>query len=1178
MESLDSLQQIFPSKSMKLFPKVFIDSNISNKIGNYILDTELGRGAFGKVVLGKHIITGEKVAIKILNKIILRQTPDDYELVKKEMSILKLVKHKYIVQLYEILQTPSHIFIIMEYCEGKDFMDYILSQNYLNESEALKYFQQLINALFYLHSQSIAHRDIKIDNILLDRNNNLKLIDFGLSTKYSYNKLLDQPCGTIVYSAPEVLECKLYHGMLADIWSCGIVLYGMLCGYLPFCEDDDNINKKNIIEGNIEYPKNISSSVKDLLKHMLDINPMNRYTLQDIKEHPWFKSNNFFLIQGIIIGYHQIPVDDDVLDLCQNFGYDKNNVKNSVINNKYDEGSALYYLIVKQRSKKGIYSKSDLFSEKFIKYIYDDENLIEKNNNKIKKGTKNEINDIIRKTKSNLNAAPVSSVEIISTPKKNNKKIKVEILEKYNENKNGKSQNASKQKIMKKNKRIKLFSTINKKSLSKIQKYNNFSLEKNNIFNTSNLNHKNKIKNKITKNEYCQLVKKNNSKNRKNKNFHKNQVNHSSEKYAQFFKSKIVIKPIYKNVKLSKNKENKNIVNNNSNKNSKRYPLKPLSLKDIFVNNLKDINYHMVSHSQITRKSKYRISSHFKPIQKSYEKVEKFKNKKTKKENVNNNIIKNSKIYREYSSLNGIKMSKSIDTIDFNVKMKINTKIDENENKQYLHQYKNKFEIDIKNIKNITPLHKISKSNINYLSHFTSATNSKEKRNLIGIKNQKLRFEKNEGYSTNYTNYTKSSSNSSNTINKNKKRISSNFFIQNNNNNNSHFIYINNSRPYNLKKNIDFKHDAPCPLILDNLNKNKNDNFSYIFPQKVHKTNNIYKTEHNNINIKLIKKKKIEKLKKVSKYQYINNKSIKLMKILNQNENINHSKNVYNKINKDSNNVIYLKKHNSKINNEKFFDLKIKIEKKNSGNISIIKVNKRPTSSGKNLTSPNHYKIKQRISLDQNSLLIKKNSNERNNFNKKRHFESTVITRRYNKSPFIIRELSESQSKKIKKRKEKINIKYKELKNNETEKTTYIKYMNKIKVNPFIKDVSKINISKIKKFRNKMHLKIDSKTHFNNQNNYSLNYNNDKSEINHSNQMNISNLKTNYYNSPYLHHEQNNRSINFIEIRTNPIFSVVNNKSQHQFNKKIYHRNLNHFNISNTNTTNNTNYTNYTNI
>ena len=133
------------------------------------------------------------------------------------MSILKLVKHRYIIQLYEILQTPNHIFIVMEYCDGKDIMDYILSKNFLSELEALKYFQQLINALFYLHSQNIAHRDIKIDNILLDRNKNLKLIDFGLSIKYSNEKLLEQPCGTIVYSAPEILLGQPYHGMLADV-------------------------------------------------------------------------------------------------------------------------------------------------------------------------------------------------------------------------------------------------------------------------------------------------------------------------------------------------------------------------------------------------------------------------------------------------------------------------------------------------------------------------------------------------------------------------------------------------------------------------------------------------------------------------------------------------------------------------------------------------------------------------------------------------------------------------------------------------------------------------------------------------------------------------------------------------------------------------------------------------
>ena len=316
IESLDSIQKLRPSKSMTLLLPSCIDTEEMNQIGNYTLGIELGSGAFGKVVLGKHIITGEKVAIKILDKTILNQTPEDYELVKKEMSILKLVKHKYIIQLYEILQTPKYIFIIMEYCEGKDLMDYILSKNYLPESEALKYFQQLINALFYLHSQNIAHRDIKIDNLLLDHNKNLKLIDFGLSTKYQQNKLLDQPCGTIVYSAPEVLEGKLYHGMLADIWSCGIVLYGMLFGYLPFSEDDDRINKKNIIEGKFEIPENISLNAKDILKHMLDINTMTRYTLQEIKAHPWFKMNQFCLIQGIIIGYHKIPIDEDVLDLC----------------------------------------------------------------------------------------------------------------------------------------------------------------------------------------------------------------------------------------------------------------------------------------------------------------------------------------------------------------------------------------------------------------------------------------------------------------------------------------------------------------------------------------------------------------------------------------------------------------------------------------------------------------------------------------------------------------------------------------------------------------------------------------------------------------------------------------------------------------------------------------------
>ena len=386
-ESLSFPEKIKRSKSTTLHPTLELNTKTIKQIGDYKLGLEIGSGAFGKVVLGKHTLTGEPVAIKILDKIILSQTPEDYELVKQEISILKIVKHKYIVQLYEILQTPQHIYIIMEYCEGKDLMDFILSKQRLTELESLKYFHQLINALFYLHSQNIAHRDIKIDNMLLDKNKDLKLVDFGLSTKYSDEVLLDQPCGTVVYAAPEVLEGNDYHGMLADVWSSGIVLFGMVSGYLPFSDKDDEVNKKDVLEGKIDIPEFFSPLLKDLLKHMLDINPINRYTLQEIKQHPWFNLHKSYLIPGIIIGYNNIPVDENILNLCVAYNADKEKVEQSVKNNKYDRGSALYYLLVKKIVKKGFQSISDLSSDAFIEFILNDENLIDRR--KIKRNNYN---------------------------------------------------------------------------------------------------------------------------------------------------------------------------------------------------------------------------------------------------------------------------------------------------------------------------------------------------------------------------------------------------------------------------------------------------------------------------------------------------------------------------------------------------------------------------------------------------------------------------------------------------------------------------------------------------------------------------------------------------------------------------------------------------------------------
>ncbi len=355
------------------------------QIGNYKLESELGSGAFGKVVLAEHIPTNEKVAIKILDKIILSQTPEDLELVKQEMTILRIVKHKYIAQLYEILETPQHYFIIMEYCEGGDLLEYILHKTRLSEQESQKIFRQLINTLFYLHSQKISHRDIKIDNMLLDKNKNLKLVDFGLSTKYSDEIYLNQPCGTVVYAAPEVLEGNSYHGMLCDVWSSGIVLYGMLSGFLPFGDNDEEVNKKNVLKGKIKYPEIIPELAVDLLKKMLCKNQNERFTLQDIKEHPWFNmnfnnnGNNFCMIPGIIVGFNKIPVDEKILNMCENYeGNCKSKIKKSVVDNKNNEDTALYYLLVKKLAREGKTSVSDLCSQKFINFINDERNIVGK--------------------------------------------------------------------------------------------------------------------------------------------------------------------------------------------------------------------------------------------------------------------------------------------------------------------------------------------------------------------------------------------------------------------------------------------------------------------------------------------------------------------------------------------------------------------------------------------------------------------------------------------------------------------------------------------------------------------------------------------------------------------------------------------------------------------------------
>ena len=352
------------------------------QIGDYLLNEELGSGGFGKVVLGTHIPTGEKVAIKIMDKEQILSDELNKVRVLNEISILKIVRHNNIIKLYEVMETPQKIYLVMEYCDSGEMFDYIVAKQHLTENQACVFFQEIIDALTYLHSQNIVHRDVKPENILLQTFGNTltcKLIDFGISRTYTLDKLITTPCGTASYAPPEMHRGEEYYGLLSDVWSAGVLLYAMVFGYLPFCEEDEEVNIDNIIKGNYEIPEEASPELEDLIKHIMDIDPLTRYDLEQIKKHPWYNLvTPPKCYPGLIIGYHKIPIDERILKVCEAYGFNKDEVEKSVRENKYDNKSSIYYIILSKMKREGYDSISDLYSQEYLDYINDKKNIIEK--------------------------------------------------------------------------------------------------------------------------------------------------------------------------------------------------------------------------------------------------------------------------------------------------------------------------------------------------------------------------------------------------------------------------------------------------------------------------------------------------------------------------------------------------------------------------------------------------------------------------------------------------------------------------------------------------------------------------------------------------------------------------------------------------------------------------------
>ncbi|XP_077612300.1 maternal embryonic leucine zipper kinase isoform X4 [Crocuta crocuta] len=252
----------------------------------YELYETIGTGGFAKVKLACHILTGEMVAIKIMDKNALGS---DLPRVKTEIEALKNLRHQHICQLYHVLETANKIFLVLEYCPGGELFDYIISQDRLSEEETRVVFRQIVSAVAYVHSQGYAHRDLKPENLLFDEYHKLKLIDFGLCAKPKGNRdyRLQTCCGSLAYAAPELIQGKSYLGSEADVWSMGILLYVLMCGFLPF--DDDNVMAlyKKITRGKYEVPKWLSSSSVLLLQQMLQVDPKKRISVKNLLSHPW---------------------------------------------------------------------------------------------------------------------------------------------------------------------------------------------------------------------------------------------------------------------------------------------------------------------------------------------------------------------------------------------------------------------------------------------------------------------------------------------------------------------------------------------------------------------------------------------------------------------------------------------------------------------------------------------------------------------------------------------------------------------------------------------------------------------------------------------------------------------------------------------------------------------------
>ena len=925
-----------------------MSQNNYSDISNYTFQKDIGEGNFGKVKLGIFKPTGEEFAIKILNKNKIKIKMKNS--IFKENEIITRFNHINVVYVFQILEDSENFYIIMEYCKHGELFDYIVKKEKLTEEESSIFFYQLINGIEYIHSKGISHRDLKPENLLLAENKILKIIDFGLSHEFEGDELLKTKCGSPSYAAPEIICCPFYDGFKVDIWCCGIILYAMLCGYLPFEGEDNNLLFQNILNCDPEFPEFLTDLSKDIILKILNPDPETRISIDGIKRH------KFYLKGKKLCKIDYDNIENNIIKKRNIFGKNKEVKKN--INNNYIEkeknliSNSLSSLNENNNNENLGNRKSDN-----NKYIYEMNNNI--NNIKIDDLKDDDLLDSDENINyDNLNKESLKESKNDSSSSNNFKKQIKEINSKYN--KGIGTINNKIQRILKTdvndniNFPLRPFSSNKKSSINK---------NINSLTNNSNSN-----KNKISKNEqqypFFNIISETKENNKikknslfikllesaKNKYFNIYKTNSNPEKFEsiktdskrlnfnintevnQRLENKTKIKSpnsFFANFKNNSPKINLNIIDDNKN----NYQNNIISLSNDNLNEIeKQIQTCKNKKSQkfnlfkkAARPEINNTKNYFnikKTLSKNEKNLERNKYKENKKINNNNIIRKNSTSKPKSKQLNLYAPNSTLyyNNININIKeLNINSKEPKNPKTNIISSLINNTQAQTQRIKNPSQ----PKRRNNYNNNKNRIENNKAysaKRlftyniNTNNIHNLKTNI--------NSINHTRKNSNTNININKINKinRIKSNKnnpFNENINNNNNLYTISNSNRNYFM--NTIYNNDINLNYNYNIINPRKTQNIGF------YNINNNMKFTHSEKNINIFRGDKIlsTEPKDIIKKQFsfnrqrknnnINSKKIRLNSEMNSG--IDYSKDI--KRRSKSNNIMKSRTINTEIRIDK---------------------------------------------------------------------------------------------------------------------------------------------------------------------------------------------------------------------------------------------------------------------